>query len=246
MTNEPRTPQWAEELHKPKKFKVIYGGRLSGKSWQVADALVQQADAKELRIACMREHQSSIRESSYGLVCTLIQHRGLQERFDVLGDRVNHKNGSKFAFWGLFGMTENNFVRSRLIKADRIWVEEAQRMTQSSWDYLQDNAPPDAEIWLTFNPEYVDDPAYREFVLPETRDDAYVVRVNYNQNPDFPAECEQARLYDRRLYDREHNRALYDHIWLGFPLGGVRPKQGVAMKKWEYMQGMIGGRTILS
>ena len=63
-------------LFQPQRYKVLYGGRGSGKSWSVARALVAMAAAKPIRVLCARETQKSIQESV---------HRLLKDQIGLLG-----------------------------------------------------------------------------------------------------------------------------------------------------------------
>ena len=58
-------PQKLEKLLYPKRIKVIYGGRGSGKTRTVTSILTERARFKRERVACFREIQASIKESSY-------------------------------------------------------------------------------------------------------------------------------------------------------------------------------------
>lgn len=52
----------------PKRHKIARGGRGSAKSWSIARMLVVRAVAGRIRWLCCREHQKSIKESSYRLI----------------------------------------------------------------------------------------------------------------------------------------------------------------------------------
>ena len=91
------------EIWKPHRFKVFYGGRGSGKSWAVAQALVVMADLAKIRVLCCREIQNSIRDSSYQVLKDTAERLGIDGRFDFLEAEIRHKStGSRFIFKGLF------------------------------------------------------------------------------------------------------------------------------------------------
>ena len=54
-------PEPAKILYKNARFKVLYGGRGSGKSTAAADALILKCVAKNTRWLCAREIQSSLK-----------------------------------------------------------------------------------------------------------------------------------------------------------------------------------------
>lgn len=65
-----------------------------------------------------------------------------------------------------------------------------------------------SEIWISFNPQRVDDPTY-DFVL-HPRPDSIVEQVNYDRNPFFPAALEA-----ERRYMLEVDPEGYRHVWEG-------------------------------
>ena len=69
-----------EELFRPHRYKVFYGGRGSGKSWSVARALLLLGYEKPMRILCAREIQRSISDSVHKLLCEQIDAIGLSGR----------------------------------------------------------------------------------------------------------------------------------------------------------------------
>ena len=56
-------PAAFEFLFQPSRYKVVYGGRGSGKSVNVARALLIQGLQQPLRILCARELHTSIEDS---------------------------------------------------------------------------------------------------------------------------------------------------------------------------------------
>ena len=95
----------------PKEFKrlfdrdwreaAVYGGRYSLKSHSVARFLLIRARQQKTRVACFREFQSSIAESSHQLLKDLIAQYELTD-FEVTDNSiVNTINGSDFLFKGL-------------------------------------------------------------------------------------------------------------------------------------------------
>ena len=60
-------PEKLSCLFEKARYKVLWGGRGGAKSWGVARALLIQGAAKQLRILCARELQTSIRDSVHKL-----------------------------------------------------------------------------------------------------------------------------------------------------------------------------------
>jgi phage terminase large subunit len=179
-------------LFAPNRYKILHGGRGSGKSWSVARALVSLAAAKPIRVLCARETQKSIQESVHRLLKDQIDMLGLGGMFDVQETRIVGKNGSDFAFAGIRQQGVTNLKSFEGV--DICWVEEAQVVTKRSWDILIPTIrKPGSEIWVTFNPELDTDETYARFVA-DPPEGAWIAEVNYTDNPWFSPELERERL----------------------------------------------------
>ena len=96
---------------------------------------------------------------------------------------------------------------------DICWVEEAQVVSDASWQVLIPTVrKPDSEIWLSFNTGQADDPTYKRFVL-NPPPDSIVRKVNYYDNPFHSDVMEKERQYLLKVDPESHN-----HVWLGNPL----------------------------
>lgn len=198
------------ELWRPHRYKVFYGGRGSGKSWAIAEALIVMSDMCKLRILCCREIQKSIKDSSYQLLKDTADRLGIANRFVFLETEIRHKKtGSKFIFTGL--LRNEQTIKSKE-GMDICWVEEAQTVSESSWETLIPTIRKDgSEIWLSFNPLNADDPTTVRFV-ENPPPEAYVRKVNYDENPYF-----NDALRREMEWDRKNDYEKYLHIWEGYP-----------------------------
>jgi phage terminase large subunit len=195
-------------LFEPNRYKCLYGGRGSAKSWSVARALIALAAAKPVRVLCARETQKSIQESVHRLLKDQIDLMGLSDWFEVQETRILGKTGSDFSFAGIRQQGVANLKSFEGV--DIVWVEEAQVVTKRSWDVLIPTIrKPGSEIWITFNPELDTDETYARFVT-NPPDGAWVCKVNFDDNPWFSPELERERL-DTLKRDPEGYRT----IWLG-------------------------------
>lgn len=204
-------PDKLQELFRPHRYKVLHGGRGSGKSWAVARALLILAASKPLRVLCTREIQDSIRDSVHRLLCDQIKALGLGAVYDITRDEIRHRNGSLFVFSGLAQHTVESIKSFEGV--DLAWIEEAQTVSKRSWDVLTPTIRrPGSEIWMTLNPHLETDETYTRFVSspPET---AWVQALNWRDNPWFPSVLDQERR-DCKVRDPES----YDNIWEGVPL----------------------------
>ena len=191
----------------PKRYKCVFGGRGSGKSFSIAQLLVLKAFKEPTRILCAREIQRSISDSVLQLLGDTVTRLGLNDFFDVQKSQIIGRNGSRFLFLGL----SNNISKVKSYEGlDVCWVEEAESVSYTSWETLIPTVrKKGSEIWVSFNPNDEMDDTYQRFVV-NPPPNAYVKKVNYNQNPWFPEELEK-----ERLYLKEKNEDLYNHVWEG-------------------------------
>lgn len=206
-TIKAKFPPILKEIFKPKRYKVIYGGRGSSKSWSCARALIIKAVNEPIRVLCARETQKSIQESVHKLLKDQIDMLGLQHMFTVLETKIVGINGSEFSFAGIRQQGITNLKSFEGV--DICWVEEAQVCTKKSWDVLIPTIrKPGSEIWITFNPELDTDETYKRFVLTDN-EEAVVIKCNYSDNPWFPDELEKERLNWLRR-DPEGYKTVWD------------------------------------
>ena len=200
-------PECFEFLFEPSRFKVIFGGRGSGKSVNVAKALLIQAAEQPLRILCARELQASIKDSVHKLLSDEIDAMGLQDFYTVQNASIRGINGSEFIFKGL---RHNVSEVKSMHGLDRVWCEEAQMVSKLSWETLIPTVRKDgSEIWMTFNPILETDATYQKFVV-NPPPDAIVRKVNWDQNPFFPDV-----LYREMMHMKEVDPDAWACTWEG-------------------------------
>lgn len=199
-----------EPLDEPHRYKVCLGGRGGGRSWAYARALLIEAWDKPLRVLCTREIQRSIKDSVHQLLADQIKELGLEAHYTVKNDEIVGDNGSRFFFAGL---RQQEILNLKSIEAvDRVWVEEAQSVSEQSWQVLIPTIRrPGSEIWITFNPGMITDPTYQRFIV-NTPPDTVIIHASYKDNPWFPAELEAERWHCKK-FDPDN----YDNIWEGKP-----------------------------
>jgi phage terminase large subunit len=200
-------PKAYQGLFRPKRYKVYYGGRGSGKSWACAKALLIKGYEKPLRILCAREIQKSIADSVHKLLCEQIEEIGLNGFYEITRDMIRGSNGTEFIFKGL----RNNPQEIKSTEGiDIAWVEEAQAVSADSWDILIPTVRKDnSEIWVTFNPLNETDPTYQRFVI-NPPGNATILKVNYDRNKFFPDV-----LREEMEWLKQKDYQSYLHIWEG-------------------------------
>jgi phage terminase large subunit len=206
-------PKKLEPLFRPARYKVLYSGRGAGKSWGVARALLILCLQRPTRVLCAREVQSSIRDSVHKLLTDQIERLGLGAHYHIEQRRIVAKNGSEFVFTGLSDQTAESIKSYHGINV--CWVEEAQSVTERSWNILTKTIRPStegdmSEIWITFNPQLDTDPTWVQFVENRTQD-TIVIPLSYRDNPWHSSVMENERLRDSlRLSPVD-----YRNIWEG-------------------------------
>lgn len=207
-------PEVFEFLFQQKRYKILHGGRGSGKSVNVVKALLILGMQSKLRILCTREVQKSIKDSVKALLDDEIQSMGFSGFYESLDQEIRGKNGTLFVFAGLASHTIDS-IKS-FANCDICWVEEGQAVTKRSWDVLTPTIRKEgSEIWVTFNPELESDETYQRFVA-NPPDNAVVVEVNYDQNPFF-TDILEAERQDTLRRDPKG----YAQIWEGKCLPAV-------------------------
>jgi phage terminase large subunit len=204
-----KIPGLLKPLFKPNRYKIAYGGRGSAKSWSFARALLLLASESQLRIVCFREVQKSIEESVHALLKLQIAELGL-EGWIVEKEKIyNPEIGSEFKFAGLSAETASSMKSYEGF--DIAWVEEAESVTQTSWNLLIPTIRKEgSEIWITFNPQLDTDYTYVEFV-ENAPDGAFVVLMNWRDNPWFPETLQLERLRAKKRMSADE----YNNIWEG-------------------------------
>ena len=200
-------PTAYKELFRPHRYKVYYGGRGGGKSWQFARALILLGYDRKLRILCTREIQRSISDSVHKLLTEQIDALELSYFYTVTRDSIRGANGTEFIFKGLH-------ANSQEIKStegvDICWIEEAMSVSEDSWAILIPTIRKEgSEIWVTFNPDSEKDPVYQRFLVNGAAG-AYIRKVNFSENPHFP---DVLRKEMEWLKSRDYQ--AYLHIWEG-------------------------------
>ena len=207
-------------LFEKHRYTVYYGGRGGQKSWAVCQALILQAVQSKQRILCTREFQGSIRESVHKLLADTIDRMQLNSFFTIGVNTIVAKNGSTFIFEGL----RNNVTKIKSLEGvDICFVEEAESITEFSWDILIPTIrKAGSRFMIIFNPFDEMDSTYQRFVAPYhdtivengfyTDETVYVRKTGWEDNPWFPDELRQEM---EKCKKENYNKWL--HIWQGEP-----------------------------
>ncbi len=196
-------------LQDPYRYKVLYGGRGSAKSYSIADVLLLRGCTSPRRILCAREFQNSISESVHQLLKERSNEIGLNDFYNFTNTSIAGKNGTEFFFKGIRQNVQS--VKSMQGVTD-CWIEEAQTISQISWETIIPTIrTPGSEIFVSFNPDSETDPTYQKFLGKEgPPPSTYIRKVNWNDNPWFPdvLKAEKDHMYAT-------NPDLANHVWGG-------------------------------
>jgi phage terminase large subunit len=226
------------------RYKCAHGGRGSAKSWGIAGMATVLGATKPIRFLCVREVQTSMRQSIHKLLSNRIEELGLSRYYDVQAESIIGKYKTRVQ--AKYKRTEMVFAG---IKSDPAKIkgfeepdvclgEEGENYSLESWKQLRPtirNGIGNSEIWISFNPRRREDPTSKIFIEKPSRH-ARVVTMNWDDNPWFPADLEierQEALDDIRNArdddERAQAQADYDHVWGG--LYERKAKAGV-IKRW--------------
>ena len=206
-----KTPEWALPLLDPSRYKGAWGGRGSGKSHMFAEMMLEEHIMNQAQSSvCVREIQKSLNQSVKRLLEMKIQEMNAGAYFEVQDAVIKSKKADgRIIFQGMQNHTADS-IKS-LEGYDRAWVEEAQSLSQTSLDLLRPTIrKPGSELWFTWNPRQASDPVDLLLRGPTPPKDANVIKVNYADNPWFPAV-----LKDEMEYDRRRDPDKYRHVWRG-------------------------------
>lgn len=191
---------------------AIYGGRFSLKSHTVARYLLIRARMAKTRVACFREFQNSITESSHQLLADLIKQYDLKDFVVTNNSIINTLNGSDFLFKGLW---HNEQSIKSIEGIDIAWVEEAQTVSKPSLEVLTPTVRKEgSKIIYTYNRLMESDPVHQRLVI-EGRPNTLVINVNYDIAIKYGLMPEVVRL--EMEDDKAKRTSLYKHKWLGEP-----------------------------
>jgi len=199
---------------RPSFFKVLHGGRGSGKSESIARLLLAEARSRKQRTLCTRMYQTSVADSvlktleEAAISMDLIGNPKKVDEFEIQKAAILHRTtGSDFVFKGL----QRDIASIKSMKGlRRCWVEEAEPVTKEMWQVLEPTMrEAGAEIWVSYNPDEEMSATHQKFVVKGTRQ-AIVEEVNWRDNPFFPD-----ILNDQRVTCKIEDPDAYDWIWEG-------------------------------
>ncbi len=204
-----QTPRVFMPLLAPKRYKLARGGRASAKSHNFATMLIERCMYKPTRWLCVREHQTTLRNSVKQLLEDKAKALGVDSQFRFMNNCIEGPNNSLINF---IGMKNHTAESAKSFEAyDGAWCEEAQSLSKRSLEILVPTIRKEgSEIWASWNQRFEKDPI-EQFANESKNDpDVVLVDVNWRHNPWLSTTTLKDIARDKR---RDKERA--DHIWEG-------------------------------
>lgn len=193
------------------RYRVFFGGRGSGKSFNVAKMALVWGAIERLRVLCVREFEKSIKESFHMELKSAVQScEWLTTQYDVGVDYLRHKtNGTEFIFKGLARNVQS--VKS-MAQIDLVICEESETISEESWrNLLPTIRAPKSEFHIIFNPLNRTSWVAQTFLENDPPPRSLICKMNYNDNPFFSRELEEQRAHAQLTMPAE----MYAHVWEG-------------------------------
>lgn len=193
-----------------KPYKLLKGGRFSGKTHDAAGMAAFLARNYSVRFLCIRQFQNRISDSVYTVIKEKIEAAGWQDEFDIGVSSIRHKTaGSEFLF---YGMARNLNDIKGTEGVNICWIEEGEGLTEAQWAVIDPTIRAcGSETWILWNPDTVTD--FVQTKLPKLLgDDCLIRHINYDENP-FLSDTARRKAERLKAVDLE----AYNHIYLGIP-----------------------------
>ncbi len=206
--------EWALALDPKYKYIFIKGGRMSGKSHEIASYLTERSITElNLKVVCLREIQKSIKHSSKQIIEQKIKDGGLAQYYKSVDSEIRKlhpKDDGLFLFQGMNDLTADNVKSLEGFKVS--WFEEAQNISRKSLKTLKPTIMriDGAQMIFTWNPKFPDDPIEEFCNEMRGEDDVLVIHVNYDENAFLGEGIINEIERDKRKFPDD-----FEHIYLG-------------------------------
>lgn len=218
----------------PARFKFVYGGRASSKSYDFATAIAYIGSQVGLRIVVARQFQNSIAQSCKSLIESRLEAMDLTSQYDFQKTTtIDYVTGTQYLYYGI---ARNLQEIKSLNGVDILIIEEAGKLTKEQWQTIEPTIRENgSEIWVIWNPDLSTDFMWQMVLNPP--DDSIVRRINFDQNP-FLSDTMKRSIADakKRLPPEE-----FDHIYMGVP----RTDDQLSFIKPSWLRACIDSHIIL-
>lgn len=166
-----------------KKFKIVYGGRHSGKSYSVAQLFIRRLyEEDNIRMLILRKTLPALKITAFRLIIDLLQQYQLPYSLNKsVPITIKYANNEI-----LFGSLDDP-EKFKSYEGNYLWIEEATELTYDEFLKIslvmsRKNEFYTNQIFLTFNPIECTHWAITNFVNAQ-RDDMQVLHSTYKDNP---------------------------------------------------------------
>jgi len=193
-----------------KRFNVVYGGRGSGKSIGVGDIVLGDNRDNGHKTYCLREYQSSIRNSVHSLLKEEIERLEFTG-FEVLNHAISNNEKAAFEFAGLARSTDS-------IKSahgfTNFWMEESQTTSADSLRALTPTvrAKPNKGLPVQFKPKD-EEPSLKE-EISDILSSTAPVKMYFVANPGSSEDPFSKRFLMPYMSELESNGIFEDTLHL--------------------------------
>lgn len=195
-------------------FIVVYGGRGGAKSFSLVDYLIFRSfEDSHCQYLCAREIQNSLLASVFSVFQERIFDLGLSNHFRIVESRgfiQNVTTNVKIHFKGLW--RDPNAIKG-IVNLKRVFIDEAASISRHSWRILTPTVTrvDGPQIIVAFNPEFTTDVVYEEFVTNNTRNNIFIKKVSFEDNPfELPNE-----FYEEAYALKKKDPDEYLHVYEG-------------------------------
>jgi len=215
-------------------IKGVRGGRGAGaKSWGLTSLLVQELNYFPHRMACLREIQKTLEESAYELIEKTVYRLGYSG-WKFTNDSIDSPAGSHIIFKGLKDLRASRNIKG-LEGFTRFFVEEADPVSNESWDFLLPTLfrNEGAKLYFCYNPEMELDPVTVK-VWNMYLNEIYSLCIEcLPEGKDNPWWNTKLQLLSDKM--REVDPDLWSHVYGGAPLSQL---QNAALPRWMIRHAM--------
>ena len=207
------------------QINVLYGGRLSSKTYDVCSYLLYMSSKYKLRILCLRRFQKNLSESVFSTFKTILDNdEYLSSFFDISANGISSKCGSQFIFYGI----ERNLTEVKgLDSIDITFFEESELLTKNQYNIIKPTVLRKQGSFLifVFNPRYDTDFIYKEFVN-KSLENLNKKLINYIDNPFLSDSAKSLIDIERKELEEDE----FNNIYLGTPLS--ESSDTLIKRKW--------------
>lgn len=191
-------------------FYVLWGGRMSSKTFSLAAFLVYLTSQYKLKVLCARSFQNKLSESVKSTIEECITLAGMEKEFHITENAIVHrKTKSSFSF---VGIKRNINEIKGMSGTDIAWLEESEGLTEDEWNIIVPTImrKEGAIIFVVFNPRLKTDFVWKHFVVNK-QPNSIVRKINYDENPFLSSTAKD-------IIEAKKGQPDFDHIYLGEPM----------------------------